>query len=157
MTASQPTTNAAAFAAAQAVIPGGVDSPVRAFGSVGGTPRFMAGARGPYLTDVEGNEYVDLVCSWGPMLLGHQHPEVLERDHRALRVAHGGGDVPQGGVVRIARAPGRPQGDLPGRHAARGRQRAGRNAGEHGAHHVAPGCWRASHCISARMYPRYSE
>ena len=60
MTASQPTTNAAAFAAAQAVIPGGVDSPVRAFGSVGGTPRFMAGARGPYLTDVEGNEYVDL-------------------------------------------------------------------------------------------------
>lgn len=74
MTASQPTTNAAAFAAAQAVIPGGVDSPVRAFGSVGGTPRFMAGARGPYLTDVEGNEYVDLVCSWGPMLLGHQHP-----------------------------------------------------------------------------------
>ena len=78
MTASQPTTNAAAFAAAQAVIPGGVDSPVRAFGSVGGTPRFMAGARGPYLTDVEGNEYVDLVCSWGPMLLGHQHPEVVE-------------------------------------------------------------------------------
>ena len=69
MTASQPTTNAAAFAAAQAVIPGGVDSPVRAFGSVGGTPRFMAGARGPYLTDVEGNEYVDLVCSWGKRTL----------------------------------------------------------------------------------------
>lgn len=84
MTASQPTTNAAAFAAAQAVIPGGVDSPVRAFGSVGGTPRFMAGARGPYLTDVEGNEYVDLVCSWGPMLLGHQHPEVVEAVHAAV-------------------------------------------------------------------------
>ena len=79
-----PTTNAAAFAAAQAVIPGGVDSPVRAFGSVGGTPRFMAGARGPYLTDVEGNEYVDLVCSWGPMLLGHQHPEVVEAVHAAV-------------------------------------------------------------------------
>ncbi|MGW9762338.1 glutamate-1-semialdehyde 2,1-aminomutase [Micrococcus aloeverae] len=84
MTASHPTTNAAAFAAAQAVIPGGVDSPVRAFGSVGGTPRFMAGARGPYLTDVEGNEYVDLVCSWGPMLLGHQHPEVVEAVHAAV-------------------------------------------------------------------------
>ena len=63
------TTNAAAFAAAQQVIPGGVDSPGRAFGSVGGTPRFMASARGAYLRDVEGTEYVDLVCSWGPMLL----------------------------------------------------------------------------------------
>ena len=66
------------------VIPGGVSSPVRAFGSVGGTPRFMAGARGPYLTDVEGREYVDLVCSWGPMLLGHQHPEVIEAVHAAV-------------------------------------------------------------------------
>ncbi len=78
------TTNAAAFAAAQAVIPGGVDSPVRAFGSVGGTPRFMASAQGPYLTDVEGSRYVDLVCSWGPMLLGHQHPAVVEAVHRAV-------------------------------------------------------------------------
>jgi len=78
------TTNAAAFAAAQAVIPGGVDSPVRAFGSVGGTPRFMASAEGPYLTDVEGNRYVDLVCSWGPMLLGHQHPAVVEAVHQAV-------------------------------------------------------------------------
>ena len=78
------TPNAEAIAAAQAVIPGGVDSPVRAFGSVGGTPRFMAGARGPYLTDVEGREYVDLVCSWGPMLLGHQHPEVIEAVHAAV-------------------------------------------------------------------------
>ncbi|MCT2007509.1 glutamate-1-semialdehyde 2,1-aminomutase [Micrococcus lylae] len=78
------TTNAAAFAAAQAVIPGGVDSPVRAFGSVGGTPRFMASAQGPYLTDVEGKRYVDLVCSWGPMLLGHQHPAVVEAVHRAV-------------------------------------------------------------------------
>ncbi|MEO4039455.1 glutamate-1-semialdehyde 2,1-aminomutase [Micrococcaceae bacterium Sec6.3] len=78
------TTNAAAFAAAQTVIPGGVDSPVRAFGSVGGTPRFMERAQGPYLYDVEGREYVDLVCSWGPMLLGHGHPAVLEAVHAAV-------------------------------------------------------------------------
>ncbi|MDO5635217.1 MAG: glutamate-1-semialdehyde 2,1-aminomutase [Micrococcus sp.] len=77
-------TNAEAFAAAQAVIPGGVDSPVRAFGSVGGTPRFMASAQGPYLTDIEGKRYVDLVCSWGPMLLGHQHPAVVEAVNRAV-------------------------------------------------------------------------
>jgi glutamate-1-semialdehyde 2,1-aminomutase len=67
----------AAFARAQTVIPGGVNSPVRAFRSVGGTPRFIARAEGPYLYDVDGNSYVDLVCSWGPMLLGHAHPEVL--------------------------------------------------------------------------------
>lgn len=78
------TTNAAAFAAAQQVIPGGVDSPVRAFGSVGGTPRFMASARGAHLTDVEGAEYVDLVCSWGPMLLGHNDPRVVEAVHAAV-------------------------------------------------------------------------
>jgi len=59
------------------VIPGGVNSPVRAFRAVGGTPRFVASARGPYLKDVDGNEYVDLLCSWGPMILGHAHPEVL--------------------------------------------------------------------------------
>ena len=77
-------TNTAAFDAAQAVIPGGVDSPVRAFGSVGGTPRFMTRADGPYLYDVEGNRYVDLVCSWGPMLLGHQHPDVVAAVHEAV-------------------------------------------------------------------------
>src|SRR5664280_3754020 len=66
---------------AVAVTPGGVNSPVRAFRAVGGTPRFMASASGPYLTDVDGREYVDLVCSWGPMILGHAHPDVLE-DHR---------------------------------------------------------------------------
>jgi glutamate-1-semialdehyde 2,1-aminomutase len=54
-----------------------VNSPVRAFRSVGGTPRFIASASGPYLYDVDGNELVDLVCSWGPMLLGHAHPEVI--------------------------------------------------------------------------------
>lgn len=65
------------FARARAVTPGGVNSPVRAFAAVGGTPRFMASASGAWLRDVDGNEYVDLVCSWGPMLLGHAHPEVL--------------------------------------------------------------------------------
>jgi glutamate-1-semialdehyde 2,1-aminomutase len=58
-------------------MPGGVSSPVRAFRSVGGTPRFMASARGPYVTDVDGTEYVDLVCSWGPAVLGHAHPAVV--------------------------------------------------------------------------------
>ncbi|MFT4262359.1 MAG: glutamate-1-semialdehyde 2,1-aminomutase [Nocardioides sp.] len=64
------------FARAQAVTPGGVNSPVRAFNAVGGTPRFVASAEGAWLTDVDGNRYVDLICSWGPMLLGHRHPEV---------------------------------------------------------------------------------
>ena len=59
------------------VIPGGVNSPVRAFGSVGGTPVFLASAQGPHVVDIEGREYVDLVCSWGPALLGHAHPEVV--------------------------------------------------------------------------------
>jgi glutamate-1-semialdehyde 2,1-aminomutase len=63
---------------ALAVTPGGVNSPVRAFRAVGGTPRFMVSGRGPYLTDADGREYVDLVCSWGPMILGHAHPAVLE-------------------------------------------------------------------------------
>ncbi len=67
----------ALFAEAQAVMPGGVSSPVRAFRSVGGTPRFMVSAQGPYLTDADGHEYVDLVCSWGPALLGHAHPDVV--------------------------------------------------------------------------------
>jgi glutamate-1-semialdehyde 2,1-aminomutase len=74
---SREQNSAAAFARAQTVIPGGVNSPVRAFRSVGGTPRFIARARGAYLYDVDGNELVDLVCSWGPLLLGHAHPEVL--------------------------------------------------------------------------------
>ncbi|OIV39002.1 glutamate-1-semialdehyde-2,1-aminomutase [Mangrovactinospora gilvigrisea] len=65
------------FHRAAAVTPGGVNSPVRAFRAVGGTPRFMTAGHGPYLTDADGREYVDLVCSWGPMLLGHAHPEVV--------------------------------------------------------------------------------
>jgi glutamate-1-semialdehyde 2,1-aminomutase len=65
------------FAAAQRVLPGGVNSPVRAFRSVGGVPRFMARGEGPYLIDEDGNRYVDLVLSWGPLILGHAHEEVL--------------------------------------------------------------------------------
>ena len=74
---SSPSTNTSLFEAARAVIPGGVDSPVRAFGSVGGTPRFIASASGAHVTDAEGRSYVDLVGSWGPALLGHAHPEVV--------------------------------------------------------------------------------
>ena len=70
-------TNDALFTRARAVIPGGVDSPVRAYGSVGGTPRFLVEAAGAYVTDAEGRRYVDLVASWGPALLGHAHPEVV--------------------------------------------------------------------------------
>jgi glutamate-1-semialdehyde 2,1-aminomutase len=72
---------------ARAVVPGGVNSPVRAFGAVGGTPPFMVSGSGPYLTDADGNTYVDLVCSWGPMILGHAHPEVMA----AVREAAGRG------------------------------------------------------------------
>ena len=63
---------------ATSVTPGGVNSPVRAFRAVGGTPRFMESGSGPYLRDVDGRDYVDLVCSWGPMILGHAHPAVLD-------------------------------------------------------------------------------
>jgi glutamate-1-semialdehyde 2,1-aminomutase len=78
--ATQPpdVTNAGLFARAQAAIPGGVNSPVRAFRSVGGTPRFLVSARGPYVTDAEGREYVDLVAGWGPAILGHADPRVVE-------------------------------------------------------------------------------
>jgi glutamate-1-semialdehyde 2,1-aminomutase len=68
----------ALYRRAARVIPGGVNSPVRAFGAVGGTPRFFARGQGPYLWDVDGNRYVDLVCSWGPLIAGHAHPRVVE-------------------------------------------------------------------------------
>ncbi|WP_395308388.1 glutamate-1-semialdehyde 2,1-aminomutase [Mycobacterium sp. AMU20-3851] len=74
--------SAALFADASAVIPGGVNSPVRAFSAVGGTPRFITSANGYWLTDADGNRYVDLVCSWGPMILGHAHPEIVEAVQR---------------------------------------------------------------------------
>ncbi|MBQ3478531.1 MAG: glutamate-1-semialdehyde 2,1-aminomutase [Clostridia bacterium] len=75
----------ALFDRAKAVIPGGVNSPVRAFGSVGMTPRFIAGAKGDRIRDVEGNEYIDYIGSWGPMILGHAHPAVLEAVAQAAR------------------------------------------------------------------------
>jgi glutamate-1-semialdehyde 2,1-aminomutase len=68
----------ALFERAAAVVPGGVNSPVRAFRAVGGTPRFMVSGQGAMLTDADGRRYVDLVCSWGPMILGHAHPAVIE-------------------------------------------------------------------------------
>jgi glutamate-1-semialdehyde 2,1-aminomutase len=76
-------TNAQLFERAQRVIPGGVNSPVRAFKAVGGTPRFIARAKGPYIFDAEGKRYIDYIGSWGPMILGHGHPEVLEAVQKA--------------------------------------------------------------------------
>lgn len=73
------------FQEAQKFIPGGVNSPVRAFGSVGMTPRFIASAEGAYLTDADGNRYLDYIGSWGPMILGHAHPMVLEKVEEACR------------------------------------------------------------------------
>src|SRR5512133_1282195 len=75
------------FARAQKIIPGGVNSPVRAFRSVGGTPRFIREAAGAKVIDAEGREYLDYVASWGPMILGHSHPEVIA----AIRAAAGRG------------------------------------------------------------------
>ncbi|RII22140.1 Glutamate-1-semialdehyde 2,1-aminomutase [Streptomyces sp. YIM 130001] len=72
------------FDRAAVVTPGGVNSPVRAFRAVGGTPRFMVSGTGPYLTDADGRSYVDLVGSWGPMILGHAHPEVTAAVHEAV-------------------------------------------------------------------------
>ncbi len=78
-----PQTNQALFERAQRVIPGGVNSPVRAFRAVGGTPRFITRAEGPYMFDAEGQRYVDYIGSWGPMILGHGHPAVLEAVQKA--------------------------------------------------------------------------
>ncbi|MGI8567464.1 MAG: glutamate-1-semialdehyde 2,1-aminomutase [Pyrinomonadaceae bacterium] len=72
------------FARAVKLIPGGVNSPMRAFRGFGGTPRFIASARGATMTDVDGREYIDYVGSWGPMILGHADPEVIEALHEAL-------------------------------------------------------------------------
>lgn len=73
----------ALFARARHVIPGGVNSPVRAFGSIGMTPKFIASARGSRITDADGTEYIDFVGSWGPMILGHAHPAIYEAVVRA--------------------------------------------------------------------------
>lgn len=81
------------FARASAITPGGVNSPVRAFGAVGGTPVFMASGSGAYLTDVDGNSYVDLVCSWGPLILGHAHPAVVSAIQHAASLGTSFGAV----------------------------------------------------------------
>ncbi|MEK8024713.1 glutamate-1-semialdehyde 2,1-aminomutase [Pseudaquabacterium rugosum] len=83
MSSSVPDRNQVLFERAQRVIPGGVNSPVRAFRAVGGTPRFIDRAQGPYMWDAAGQRYIDYIGSWGPMILGHGHPEVLEAVQRA--------------------------------------------------------------------------
>ena len=77
------TSNQALFERAQRVIPGGVNSPVRAFRAVGGTPRFISRGHGAYIWDAEGQRYVDYIGSWGPMILGHGHPAVQEAVQKA--------------------------------------------------------------------------
>jgi glutamate-1-semialdehyde 2,1-aminomutase len=77
--------SAAAFDVARKVIPGGVNSPVRAFRAVGGVPPFIARGEGSRLVDIDGNAYIDYVLSWGPLILGHAHPEVVEATTEAVR------------------------------------------------------------------------
>src|ERR671938_1369646 len=76
--------SADAYQRACRVIPGGVNSPARAFGAVGGEPLFIARGEGPYLYDVDGNQYLDYVSSWGPLILGHAHPRVVRAVEEAL-------------------------------------------------------------------------
>ena len=74
------------FERAQKSIPGGVNSPVRAYRSVGGTPPFIARGQGARIWDADGNEFIDYICSWGPLLLGHRHPAVIEAIEKALEI-----------------------------------------------------------------------
>ena len=76
--------SAALFERAQKLIPGGVNSPVRAFRAVGGTPRFIQRAQGAYIWDADGRRYIDYIGSWGPMILGHGHPAVVEAVQKAV-------------------------------------------------------------------------
>ena len=89
------------FARAQKTIPGGVNSPVRAFRQVGGTPRFIARAQGPYFWDADGKRYVDLIMSWGPMIVGHANPEVVEAVQRAATQSFSYG-APTAGEIDLA-------------------------------------------------------
>ncbi|MEV0731988.1 glutamate-1-semialdehyde 2,1-aminomutase [Polymorphospora sp. NPDC050346] len=91
----------ALFDRARRIIPGGVNSPVRAFQAVGGTPRFMARGAGPWLFDADGRRYVDLVCSWGPLILGHAHPEVVAAVQEAAARGTSFG-TPTAGEVELA-------------------------------------------------------
>ena len=76
------------FNEAQSVIPGGVNSPVRAFSGVGGDPVFFKKAKGAYVYDEDGNQYIDYVASWGPMIVGHAHPDVLESVLATMQKVH---------------------------------------------------------------------
>src|ERR687897_1209848 len=106
---AQAPRSAALFERARDVTPGGVNSPVRAFQAVGGTPRFVVRARGPVVTDADGRDYVDLVGSWGPMLLGHAHPDVVAAVQAAVARGTSYGTPTEGEVTLveeiISRAP----------------------------------------------------
>ena len=86
---------------AQKTIPGGVNSPVRAFRQVGGVPRFVSRAKGPYFWDAEDKRYIDLIMSWGPMIVGHAHPEVVEAVQRAAETSFSYG-APTAGEIELA-------------------------------------------------------
>jgi glutamate-1-semialdehyde 2,1-aminomutase len=97
----EPPVSAALYERARAVTPGGVNSPVRAFRAVGGVPRFMVRGEGAYLYDADGAEYVDLVCSWGPTILGHANPAVVDAVRRAAADGLSFG-TPSPGEVELA-------------------------------------------------------
>ena len=103
MTATLDTTskNDILFARAQQTTPGGVNSPVRAFRSVGGTPRFITRAEGPYFWDADGKRYIDYIGSWGPAIVGHTHPQVVKavQDAAARGLSFG---APTEGEIEIA-------------------------------------------------------
>ena len=103
LTSANTSRSAELFEAARAATPGGVNSPVRAFGSVGGQARFIASAQGSRLTDVDGNVYVDLVNSWGPMLMGHAHPAITEAVNAAVQDGLSFG-APTEGEIKLAEA-----------------------------------------------------
>src|SRR2546423_10011166 len=91
----------ALFEEARRVIPGGVNSPVRAFKAVGGTPLFITSGSGSYIFDADGNQYIDYVGSWGPLILGHAHPRVVEAVQRAAERGTSFG-APTEAEVRLA-------------------------------------------------------
>jgi glutamate-1-semialdehyde 2,1-aminomutase len=93
--------NEVLFERAQKTIPGGVNSPVRAFRQVGGIPRFVSKAKGPYFWDAEDKRYIDLIMSWGPMIVGHAHPEVVEAVQRAAETSFSYG-APTEGEIELA-------------------------------------------------------
>jgi len=97
----------ALFDRARAIVPGGVNSPVRAFRAVGGTPRFMARGSGPWMFDADGRRYVDLVCSWGPLIHGHAHPEIVAAVQAAAALGTSFGTPTEGEVELAAEIVGR--------------------------------------------------